>query len=157
MPWRDVHGHAKNKHGRKRSPEYNAWRAMRQRCEDPNNEDFARYGGRGIKVCDRWRSFPAFLADMGLKPSRQHSLDRFPDNDRGYEPGNCRWATIGEQCRNRGGLRRNRLMTVRGETMCMKDASKLTGLPLTTIWNRLNRGLSDEEACSPVNHRRAHL
>jgi hypothetical protein len=155
MSTHDQHGHAANRYGRKRSPEYNSWIAIKYRCENPKNKDFARYGGRGIKVCERWRkSFEAFLADMGPKPTRWHMLER-ADNDKGYEPENCRWATIAEQTRNRGGLRSNRRVTIKGQTMCMADASKLTGIPIKTIHNRLNRGLPDEEACSPFDCRRA--
>jgi len=74
---------------------------MRQRCENPGNKSYPDYGGRGITVCEAWRaSFEAFLADMGERPSRQHSIER-NDNDRGYEPGNCRWALPTEQARNR--------------------------------------------------------
>jgi hypothetical protein len=154
MPTHDIHGHARNRRGRKTSPEYNAWRAMKHRCENPNDVDFARYGGRGISVCARWRNFAVFLSDMDLKPTQQHTLERI-DNDRGYEPDNCRWATIAEQCRNRGGLRRNRLVTIWGTTLCVADAAKAAALPVNTIHNRLNRGLSDEEACASVDYRRA--
>jgi hypothetical protein len=76
---------------------------MKQRCYNPNNRNFPNYGGRGITVCAAWRDdFAAFLHDMGPRPSPDHSLDRFPDNDGNYEPGNVRWATPDQQ---RGNMR----------------------------------------------------
>lgn len=81
--------------------EYRTWSNMIDRCERVSNKQFRDWGGRGIKVCPRWReSFAAFLADMGRKPSPDHSIDRI-NNDGNYEPGNCRWATRLEQNRNK--------------------------------------------------------
>ena len=75
---------------------------MRQRCRDPKSRWFKNYGGRGVSVCERWlNSFSAFLADMG-EPPPGLTLDRWPNNDGNYEPGNCRWATRAEQRANRG-------------------------------------------------------
>lgn len=81
--------------------EYHAWTAMKSRCSDANHPAFANYGGRGIAVCERWReSFDAFLADVGVAPSPDLSLDRYPNNDGNYEPGNVRWATASQQSAN---------------------------------------------------------
>lgn len=91
-----THGHTT---GGKSSPTYHIWSAMVQRCINPKTRKYNDYGGRGIKVCDRWRVFQNFLDDMGVKPHGL-SLDRI-DNNGNYEPGNCRWATGAEQVRNR--------------------------------------------------------
>jgi len=91
------HGHALRG---KEIPEFRAWRAMIERCENPNHVGYQYYGGRGIKVSPRWRtSFSNFLLDMGVKPSPKHTLDRY-ENDDDYRPGNCRWATYKEQRAN---------------------------------------------------------
>lgn len=88
-------------HGLRNTREYKIWSDMRQRCQNPNRNDYARYGGRGIVVCDRWNnSFMAFYEDMGIRPSNKHSIDRI-DCDGDYEPSNCRWATTTQQSRNR--------------------------------------------------------
>lgn len=83
-------------HGMSDSPEYAIWLAMFQRCENPNNNKYHLYGSRGIKVCDRWRLFENFIADMGMRPSDEHSIDRRNENGH-YEPNNCYWATIEQQ------------------------------------------------------------
>src|SRR5688572_5961440 len=94
-----VHGHSR--HGVPRTPEYHSWVSMKTRCYNPNCNRYERYGGRGIVVCERWRtSFVNFLADLGLRPSPKHSLDRI-DSNGNYEPGNVRWATDAEQQNNR--------------------------------------------------------
>jgi hypothetical protein len=87
-------------HGRSRTPEYHAWKNMRQRCLNPNHPNYHHYGGRGVTICDQWLdSFAAFLADVGERPAPGLSLDRI-DNDGNYEPGNVRWATQSQQIRN---------------------------------------------------------
>jgi hypothetical protein len=105
-------GVASATHGMTKSSEYKTWAQMRKRCADPSDKSFANYGGRGIKVCERWAAFENFYADMGPRPSPKHTLDR-RDNDGDYSPDNCRWATKTEQTRNR----RNAItVTLRGQT-----------------------------------------
>jgi hypothetical protein len=97
-----IHG-CRGNHRRKEKPrpEYTAWALMKSRCNNPRHPRYADYGGRGIGVCERWQmDFSAFLADVGPRPGLGYSLDRI-DNGRGYEPGNCRWATAKEQASNR--------------------------------------------------------
>jgi hypothetical protein len=88
------------RHGMSKMPEYKVWTQMRQRCSNPKNKNFFHYGGRGISVCKRWDDFSLFISDMGSRPSIIHSIERV-NNSGNYEPSNCRWATMKEQCRNK--------------------------------------------------------
>jgi hypothetical protein len=136
--------HGESDHnGKSATPEFRAWSRMIGRCTCKSNKDYHRYGGRGIRVCDRWiNSYENFLADMGRKPTLGHSLDR-ADNNKGYEPGNCRWATQREQCNNR---RSNRLITHNGETHSITEWSRRTGLDRSCISGRINQGWPVDKA-----------
>lgn len=90
-------------HGMTNTPEYNVWRTMIQRCTNPKNKDYRYYGGRGIRICQKWRkSFAAFLSDMGNRPFPKAEIDR-KNNDGNYEPNNCRWVDDYIQANNRRG------------------------------------------------------
>lgn len=131
------------KHGGYGTPEYIAWRNMRSRCLNPKNSGYRHYGGRGIRVCERWsESFAAFLEDMGVRPSPKHSLDR-SDNDGNYEPSNCRWATRIQQARNRRAARR---LELDGTVRCLSEWSAVTGLSREVIRKRLELGWSVRRA-----------
>lgn len=138
-------------HGCAKSTEYTAWTHMIERCYSPNNKHFSDYGGRGIIVCEQWKSsFANFLADVGLKPSPRHSLDRI-DNNGHYEPGNVRWATKTDQTRNR---RSTRLVTYQNRTQCLWAWSEELGKNYQTLYFRLNSGWTVERAFThPVRRR----
>lgn len=130
-------------HGLSKTPEYWMWVSMRDRCNRLKSKSYHNYGGRGIKVCNRWdRSVKNFLADVGQRPSLKHTLDRI-NNDGDYEPKNVRWATWGEQSRN---TRRNRRLVVNGVTKTMMDWSISAGLKFKTIQSRLRLGWSEKRA-----------
>lgn len=117
------------------------WQSMIARCHSPGVANYYLYGGTGISVCDRWRNdFQAFLADMGRRPTRRHSIDRI-DPHGNYEPGNCRWATPTEQARNR---RDTIMLTVDGVTKPMATWADETGINANAMAARLRRGWSHE-------------
>lgn len=119
-----------------RTKVHRAWKAIVGRCGNPNNKSYHRYGGRGIKVCQRWLdSFEAFFSDVGFPPSPEHSIDRI-DNDGDYEPGNVRWADKWTQARNK---RNNLRVTIDGVTKCLAEWCEERGLNYGAISNRITR------------------
>lgn len=133
--------------------EYGALHNAKRRCHDPEHTGWDNYGGRGITVCARWRAhggFKAFLAHIGPKPTPFHTLDRFPDQNGNYEPGNVRWATPVEQSLNR---RNNVYIEANGERLHINDWVQRTGLQYGTIRIRLFRGWPPGEAVDPHHTR----
>lgn len=131
-------------HGMTGTPTWATWDNMIQRCTNPNHKSYKRYGDRGIEVCPAWRNeFLAFYKDMGERPAGM-TLERI-DNDKGYEPGNCRWASPLEQANNR---RNNISLTVGGVTDTLANWSRKTGIGQKTIMYRIKNGWSDEQALS---------
>ena len=148
--------HGRHGHARKGSVsvEYSTWNAMMARCFNPSLKFFERYGGRGITVCDRWMQFENFLADMGPRPSALHSIDRYPDKNGNYEPGNCRWATKKEQSRN---TRTNNIVEFGGRRMALAEAIEASGLRTSTVSMRLVRGWPVHAALSlPLGTKYGH-
>lgn len=141
----------KKTHGCRRVPEYGIWASILQRCNNPNVRSYKDYGGRGIRVCERWRKFENFLQDMGYRPSPKHSIGR-KDNAKEYSPANCQWETRKEQQRN---TRQNRLITYKGETLPLIEWTERVGLAYWLVHGRLSRGWSIEDALTkPVEHRK---
>ncbi len=135
-------------------PLYATWKGMLQRCLCTTNSGYHNYGGRGITVCDEWRnSFWRFVSDVGERPSKDYSLDRFPDKNGNYEPNNVRWATDSEQNCNR---RDNHPLTALGKTQTMEEWSRETGIPKSTMFNRIRRGWPDNDVVAkPVQPKSA--
>ena len=130
------------RHGMTYTPEYNSWCAMKSRCYNPNNEDYYNYGAVGVSVCERWlHSFTTFLADMGMKPSSEHTLDRI-NGSGDYCPENCRWATRQQQGRNV----RKGLYEYKGKTYHFWELSQISAVKLATVKGRLRRGWPIDEA-----------
>lgn len=139
-------------HGMKGSREYQTWDRMKQRCYNPSHHHYADYGGRGITICERWvHSFENFYADMGSRPSENHSIDRL-DNNGPYSPRNCRWATRIQQARN---TRTNHFLEYKGQTKTMMEWSNESGVSYSTLSRRIRSGWSVEKSLeTPVRKRR---
>lgn len=125
--------------------EYTIWKAIRQRCYNPDNQRYSYYGARGIRMAERWDGlfgFENFLSDMGPRPSMDHSIER-DNNDGDYEPSNCRWATVKEQANNR---RNNRFYVYMNETMTIAQIAEKAGVDYHALIGRLNNGQTVDEA-----------
>lgn len=124
-------------HGMSGTQEYRAWLSMWSRCTRKKNKAYKDYGGRGISVCTRWASFENFLADVGLKPTAEHRLDRH-DNEGNYTPNNCGWVTVQDSNTNtRATLR----VHYQGEHMSLAEAARLAEVPYKTAHHRYHLGL----------------
>jgi hypothetical protein len=138
------------KHGMSRTPEYQAWANIIQRCYVTASKSYKTYGAKGIRMCDRWRNdSSAFLADMGPRPSPKHTVDRV-DPNADYSPENCRWATHQIQQCNRTN---NRHVTLAGRTQTVSMWARELGLKQHTIARRLRANWSPEDALSTVLHK----
>lgn len=157
--WCDMHYLRWNRHGRldrilpshskSNEPEHYIWCSLKQRCLNPRDDSFARYGGRGITVCQEWvDSFETFLQDVGPRPTKDHSIDRI-DNNGPYSPENCRWATRTEQANNKRPPS-GREYEHEGLSLTLKQWSLFVGVDSNTIRGRLRKGQTIESALSPV-------
>jgi hypothetical protein len=136
--------------GKHKSGTYSSWANMITRCTYEKHGSYPNYGGRGIKVCERWLKFENFLKDMGPRPPG-HSIDRI-DSNSGYEPVNCRWATTKEQARN---VRTNKLLTFNAETLCLAEWAEKLGISEDVIGSRISNGWTVERALStPVKKKK---
>lgn len=139
------HGFAARGH---RPTIYYKWQRMLARCYHPSQKDYAKYGAKGITVCDRWRfgeggisGFICWFTDMG-PPFIGATIDRYPNGKGNYEPGNCRWATITEQANNR---KNNRHITARGQTLTIAQWSRVVGISRQALRYRVEQGADPEE------------
>lgn len=140
-----IHGYARKG---KKIKEYNVWVRMNQRCNDPASSDYMYYGGKGIKVCERWKSFESFLQDVGLRPFAKASLDRLSSAGN-YEPGNVRWADQKMQCSNWS--TRNKMIEFETFKGTESQAARAFGIKRSTLQKRLGAGWPIEKALAKVN------
>lgn len=129
---------------------YKIWASMKYRCTNPNSAHWGRYGGRGIRICKAWQDFEKFYADMGDPPSDSHTLDRI-NNDRGYMPSNCRWATRKEQSRNTSS---NTWIEHQGKRMTWVEWAEYLDVPYNLLMSRHKRGVPISEILKPRQNRK---
>ncbi len=133
------HGHSRRKI---ESNAYRSWRAIRQRCDNPNCAEYKNYGGRGISICEQWNNFLYFIKDMGNPPTNKHQINRI-DNNGNYCKDNCRWSTPKEQSRN---TRQNQFISFNGTTKCIMDWAISLNINPKTLYTRFHRGWSIKRA-----------
>lgn len=131
------------RHGMMNTKVYRVWQSMKTRCLNQNDPNYAKYGAKGITVCERWKKFTNFLNDMG-HPKPGHQIDRI-DNSKGYSPENCRWATPQENAQNKSS---NHLLTYMGETKCLTQWARELGIPQPRVSRRIQAGWPVEIALS---------
>lgn len=143
---------ARTTHGQRYTKLYRVWRRIKEYCYNPNNKHFEDYGGRGIKIGESWRdNFETFAAEVGQPPFEGAELDRYPNNDGNYEPGNVRWATKKQQANNR---RSNRVLEWNGQSMTVQEWGEHFGIDPQKIRNRLRRGWPVPDVFSTEDNRR---
>jgi hypothetical protein len=136
--------------GPRKTSEYKTWLDMWRRCTKPTHISWCWYGARGIQVDERWVTFEAFFADMGLKPSPQHQIDRI-DNDGNYGPGNCRWVTSQENSSN---TRKTKRLEFGGHNLTQSEWARVTGLSTATVSQRVTRGWTAERILTTPSRNR---
>lgn len=139
------------KHGQSKSAEYYIWSTMKRRCMSPDHESYPDYGGRGVTIDPKWLAdFRVFLKDVGPRPTSAHSLDRYPNNDGNYEPGNVRWATPAEQQNNK----RNTFMVPMPDgARSLQDVARTSGVNANALRARIKRGAKPEQAIQELKNR----
>lgn len=135
-----------SKDGRTKTRIYSIWQSMMTRCYNPNRRSFKDYGAKGIVVCQRWHNFFNFKEDTKDGYADNLTLDRFPNRNGNYEPGNTRWADIFQQAKNKD---RTKLYLYNGEMLCVPEIAKLSGVTKNYIYGRLTSGYSIKEAAKP--------
>lgn len=144
--------HSRYSHGMSGTRPYGIWKGMLNRCRNPKVKNYSRYGGKGIKVCDRWLKFEAFWEDMkdGYKDNLE--IDRIK-SDGNYEPNNCRWVTETVQGRNKNSVRK---YPFKGKLMVITEIAEIIGLPTGTIRDRLKNGWSQKRAFTTPKKEAGH-
>jgi hypothetical protein len=146
---RQKHGHAKLDC---RQPEFNTWMNIKARCYNKNNSHYKYYGGKGVIVCDRWlgdNGYENFYADMGPRPSKKHSIDRYPDVNGNYDPNNTRWATTKQQNRNKTN---NHWIEYKGENLILADWAAKLSIKTSQIIYFLKKGKSMDDIIGYYNN-----